>query len=132
MPGTVGSLAGAAACFPMLRLEWPLYLGVTALLAALAVWVSGRAAEELGQADPPSVIIDEFVGMWVAALVIPFQLYDLAAVFLLFRLFDVVKPSPLPRLERLPGGLGIVADDLAAGLLARATWWLLQANFDFL
>lgn len=132
MPGTVGSLAGAAVCFPMLHLAWPLYLGLTALLAALAIWVSGQAAEELGQADPPSVIVDEFVGMWVAALAIPFQLYDLAAVFLLFRLFDVLKPVPLPRLERLPGGFGIVADDLAAGLLARATWWLLQANFDFL
>jgi phosphatidylglycerophosphatase A len=70
--------------------------------------------------------------MWVAALAIPFQFYDLAAVFLLFRLFDVIKPAPLPRLERLPGGFGIVADDLAAGLLARATWWLLQTNFDFL
>jgi phosphatidylglycerophosphatase A len=132
MPGTVGSLVGAAACFPMLRLEWPLYLALTAVLAALAVWVSGRAAEELGQADPPTVIIDEIVGMWVAGLAIPFQLYDLVAVFLLFRLFDAVKPAPLPRLERLPWGVGIVADDIAAGLLARATWWLLQANFDFL
>jgi phosphatidylglycerophosphatase A len=132
MPGTVGSLAGAALCFPMLRLPWPLYLGLTALLAGLAIWVSGQAAEELGRADPPSVIVDEFVGMWVAALAIPFQFYDLAAVFLLFRLFDVVKPAPLPRLERLPGGFGIVADDLAAGLVARGTWWLLKANFDFL
>jgi len=132
MPGTVGSLVGAAVCFPMLQLEWPLYLGVVAVLVALAIWLSGQAAEHLGQADPPSVIIDEFVGMWVAALAIPFQFYDLAAVFLLFRLFDVVKPAPLPRLERLPGGFGIVMDDIAAGLLARATWWLLQANFDFL
>jgi phosphatidylglycerophosphatase A len=132
MPGTVGSLAGAALCFPLLDLPWTLYLGFTALLAALAIWVSGQAALELGQVDPPSVIIDEFVGMWVAALAIPFQFYDLAAVFLLFRLFDVIKPAPLPRLERLPGGFGIVADDLVAGLVARGTWWLLKANFDFL
>ena len=132
MPGTAGSLAGAVACFPMLRLGWPLYLVVVAVLAALAIWVSGQAAKELGQADPPSVIIDEFVGMWVAALAIPFQVYDLTAVFLLFRLFDIVKPVPLPRLERMDGGFGIVLDDIAAGILARATWWLLQANFDFL
>jgi phosphatidylglycerophosphatase A len=70
--------------------------------------------------------------MWMAAIALPFQLYDLVAVFLLFRLFDVVKPGPLWRLERLPGGLGIVADDVAAGLLARVSWWLLQVNFDFL
>jgi phosphatidylglycerophosphatase A len=49
----------------------------------------------------------------------------------LFRLFDVVKPAPIPRLERLSGGFGVVADDVAAGLLARATWWLLKVNFDF-
>jgi phosphatidylglycerophosphatase A len=86
----------------------------------------------LRQPDPPRIIVDEFVGMWAAALGLPVAWYDLCAVFLLFRVFDVVKPAPLPRLERLPGGLGIVADDVAAGLLARLTWWLLQANFDFL
>jgi len=131
-PGTVGSLIGAGLCLPLLRLGWPLHLAATALLSAAAVVVSGRAAEELGQPDPPRVIIDEIVGMWAAALALPLQWYDLCAVFLLFRLFDVVKPAPIPRLERLPGGFGIVADDVAAGLLARATWWLLKANFDFL
>ena len=72
------------------------------------------------------------MGMWFAALLLPSSLYDLTAVFLLFRLFDVVKPLFIPRLERLPGGWGIVADDVAAGLLARATWWLLKVNFTFL
>jgi phosphatidylglycerophosphatase A len=70
--------------------------------------------------------------MCVATLALPLQVYDLGAVFLLFRLFDVVKPAPIPRLERWPGGFGVVADDVAAGLLARATWWLLKVNFDFL
>jgi phosphatidylglycerophosphatase A len=45
---------------------------------------------------------------------------------------DIVKPAPIPRWERLPGGFGLVADDVAAGLLARVAWWLLQVNFDFL
>ena len=131
-PGTVGSLVGAGLCIPLLRLGWPLHLAATALLTVVAVVASGRAAVELGQADPPQVIVDEIVGMWFAALALRPDLYDLGAVFLLFRIFDVVKPAPLPRLERLPGGLGIVADDVAAGLLARVAWWLLQANFDFL
>jgi len=131
-PGTAGSLLGAALCFPLLYLPWPVYLGATILLAALAVWVAGQIAAELGQPDPPEVVIDEIVGMWVAALALPATLYDFTAVFLLFRLMDVVKPAPIPRLERLPGGLGIVADDIAAGLLARVMWWLLKANFDFL
>lgn len=130
-PGTAGSLLGAALCFPLLTLPWPVYLVATILLAALAVWVGGRVAHG-AEPDPPQVVIDEVAGMWVAAIALSPHLYDLAAVFLLFRLMDVVKPAPIPRLERLPGGLGLVADDVAAGLLARATWWLLQANFDFL
>jgi phosphatidylglycerophosphatase A len=77
-------------------------------------------------------VVDEAVGMWLATLALPMRAYDLAAVFLLFRLFDVVKPAPIPRCEELPGGWGVVADDVAAGLLARVAWWLLQANFDFL
>ncbi len=130
--GTAGSLLGAALCFPLLSLPWPVYLGATSLLTGIAVWAAGRAADELRQPDPPQVVIDEIAGMWFAAIGLPPTLYDVAAVFLLFRLFDVVKPAPVPRLERLPGGFGIVADDVAAGLLARAMWWLLKANFDFL
>jgi len=131
-PGTAGSLVGVALSVPLLGAGWPLHLGATLVLAAVAVRVAGRAAEELDQPDPPQVIIDEIAGMCAAMLALPLQLYDLCAVFLLFRLFDVVKPAPIPRLERLPRGFGIVADDIAAGLLARATWWLLKANFDFL
>jgi phosphatidylglycerophosphatase A len=130
--GTVGSAIGAALCLPLLRLGWPLHLAAAIALCAVAVAVSGRAAAELGRSDPPQVIVDEIAGMGVAMLALPLQWYDLCAVFLLFRLFDVVKPAPIPRLERLGGGVGIVADDIAAGALARVTWWLLQANFDFL
>lgn len=131
-PGTAGSLLGAALCFPLLSLPWPVYLGAAILLTVLAVWVAGQVASDAGQPDPAHVVIDEMAGMWVAAIALSPGLYDVAAVFLLFRLMDVVKPAPIPRLERLPGGLGIVADDVAAGLLARAAWWLLKANFDFL
>ncbi len=131
-PGTAGSLLGAAIALPLLKLPWPAFLGVTLLLTAVAVFVATRMAEALGQADPSVVVIDEVVGMWCAALLLPPRPYDLAAVFLLFRAFDVVKPLWIPMLERLPGGWGIVADDVAAGLLARATWWLLKVNFTFL
>jgi phosphatidylglycerophosphatase A len=131
-PGTAGSLLGAILCFPLVYLPWPVYLAATLALAGLAVWAAGQVAAELGQPDPSEIVIDEIAGMWVAAIALPPTLYDFTAVFLLFRLMDVVKPAPIPRLERLGGGLGIVADDVAAGLLARAMWWLLKANFDFL
>lgn len=131
-PGTAGSLLGAVLCFPLAYLPLPVYLGATLALTALAVWVAGRVAAELGQPDPPEIVIDEIAGMWIAAIALTPTLYDFTAVFLLFRLMDVVKPAPIDRLERMPGGLGIVADDVAAALLARVMWWLLQANFDFL
>jgi len=132
MPGTAGSVVGAVTCLPLLGLDWRLYLPTALLIGAVAGYTASQAAAGLGDPDPPWIVIDELAGMWLAAIGLPASLYELAAVFLLFRLFDVVKPAPLPRLERLPGGLGIVADDLAAGLLAAATWWLLKANFDFL
>lgn len=131
-PGTAGSLLGAALCLPLLFLPELVYLGATVVLTAIAVWAAGGMAVELGEADPAPVVIDEIVGMLWAAIALPPHLYDVTAVFLLFRVFDVVKPAPISWLERLPGGLGIVADDVAAGLLARVLWWLLKVNFDFL
>lgn len=131
-PGTAGSLLGAVLCYPLADLPWPVYLGATLLLTAIAVWAAGRVAAELGRPDPPQIVIDEIAGMWVAAIALPATLHDFTAVFLLYRLMDVVKPSAISRLERLPGGFGIVADDVAAGLLARVMWWLLKANFNFL
>jgi phosphatidylglycerophosphatase A len=131
-PGTYGSALGAILCFPLLSLPWSVLVGAAAGLTAVAVWTAGQVAAERGRADPSEVVIDEIAGMWWAAILLPASLYDLTAVFLLFRLIDIVKPSPISRLERLPGGLGIVADDVAAGLLARVTWWLLKINFDFL
>jgi phosphatidylglycerophosphatase A len=131
-PGTAGSLVGAALCLPLLTLPDPVYLGATVGLTAMGVWAAGRMAVELDETDPAPVVIDEIVGMLWAAVSLPPHLYDITAVFLLFRIFDVVKPAPIPWLERLPGGLGIVADDVVAGILARVLWWLLKVNFDFL
>ena len=131
-PGTAGSLVGLFVCLPLLWLGWVVHLAAALILAGVAVLAADRLVRETGDADPQRVVIDELVGMWLAALAVPAQAYELGAVFVLFRIFDVVKPAPIPRLERLPGGWGVVADDVAAGLLARAAWWLLKANFDFL
>ncbi len=129
-PGTAGSLIGAGVSFPALGLSWPVYLALGCALTIVALVVTRRAADEVGHPDPPAIVLDEVVGMWWAVLLLTPSWYNLTAVFILFRIFDIVKPSPIPKLEPLPGG--IVLDDLAAGLLARGTWWLLQANFDFL
>ena len=131
-PGTTGSLVGAAVCLPLLSVPWPVQAGAAVIVAGVAVWACGVAGKGFPGRDPSAIVVDEVAGMLAAAIALPPTLYDLGAAFLLFRLFDIVKPGPLEKLERLPGGWGIVLDDLAAGLLARATWWLLKQNFDFL
>ncbi len=135
-PGTtVGSLAGAALYWGASAV-WPdavtaVALAGLAVLLPLSVWACGAEARRRGAVDPGPVVLDEVAGQWVALAVVAIArrrspgLGELAAAFLLFRAFDVVKPWPIRRLEALPGGWGIVADDLAAGLAAGAVAILL-------
>jgi phosphatidylglycerophosphatase A len=135
-PGTtVGSLAGALAYWGASAL-WPaaplaVALAGLAVLLPLSVWACGAEARRRGAVDPGPVVLDEVAGQWVALAVIAIArhrspgLGELAAAFLLFRAFDVVKPWPIRRLEALPDGWGIVADDVAAGLAAGAVAALL-------
>jgi phosphatidylglycerophosphatase A len=119
--GTAGSLAAVAAAYAMVRLGLPIWsVGVAA--AALfwpACWSAGMVEQRGGKADPKEVVVDEVVGQWLALAAIDLWRWEhWLGAFVLFRFFDVVKPYPIRRLERLPGGLGIVADDAAAGLCA--------------
>ena len=81
----------------------------------VGVWATGSLASPADQ-DPRRAVWDEFVGMWVSCLLLPKTLPWLAAAFVCFRAFDILKPWPIRRLERLPGGLGIMSDDLLAGI----------------
>ena len=86
-------------------------------MTPLAVWAAGATARDVGKEDPGLVVIDEVLGQWLTAAAIVhanWQNYVLA--FALFRIFDITKPWPVRNLERLHGGLGIVADDLLAGV----------------
>jgi phosphatidylglycerophosphatase A len=130
-PGTTaGSLAAALAFSGLAALAPaalpPLAAALAAPLAALAVWACGAEAARRGEDDPGAIVADEVAGQWLAlaalalALRRPPTLPEIAGGFVLFRLLDVVKPWPIRRLERLPGGWGVVVDDLAAGLAAAA------------
>ncbi len=121
-PGTVGSAAGVGVYWWLHRPGSLLVeLGAILLLCAAGVW-SGTVAERVfGTNDPGQGVIDEVAGMLVTLLGIPLGLGGLAAGFFLFRLFDVLKPFPAARFERLPGGLGMVADDVMAGVYANVT-----------
>jgi phosphatidylglycerophosphatase A len=90
-----------------------------AVVSLLGVWAAARAAAAYRREDPAQVVIDEVAGMWLTlAGAAQVNAPSLAAGFVLFRLFDIWKPFPLRRLERLPGGWGVMADDLGAGLYA--------------
>ncbi len=127
-PGTAGTLAAVPLVFAAGRLLpfWGFAIATLAL-ALLGVWAGGVAARLLGGKDPGPVVIDEAAGLFVTLLGIPVGASTLAAAFVLFRVMDVLKPPPAARAERLPGGWGIVTDDLIAGLYANAALQILRA-----
>lgn len=123
-PGTAGSLGALLAAWPLAVwagwAPWHFPL-LAALLLLPAVWAASVTARERGVEDPQIVVIDEVLGQWLAlAGAARFSLWEVAAAFVLFRIFDIVKPWPVRQAESLPGGAGIVADDLLAGLYAAA------------
>ena len=121
-PGTVGSLAALLIAWLLVRYAgWqPLWFGVLAVAAtAPSIWAAGVTAQALNQKDPGLVVVDEVVGQWLAfAGARPLNSKSWIGAFILFRLFDIWKPAPVRNLEKLPGGAGIVADDLMAGVYA--------------
>ncbi len=129
-PGTVGSAAGLVV---YLLVWWTqaaaVEVGLILLVFAVGVWAGTTAERYFGGIDPGPVIIDEVLGMLVTLAFIPVGLSGAIAGFLLFRIFDVAKPYPAGRLERLHGGLGVMADDAMAAVYAnlslRAVIWLL-------
>jgi len=130
-PGTAGSLLGLLLWWPAIGLGWPGYELLLVAALVLGIAASGRAALQLGLVDPPMVVWDEVVGMGVALIAVPRGLLPFLAAFSLFRLFDITKPYPIARLERLPGGYGIMLDDVLAGVYANVCLqgglWILNA-----
>ncbi len=116
-PGTVASLA-AWAVWRALPEAAALRLGVLGAFAVLALFAVRFALQRLRRRDPREVVADEWLGMWSAFAIVPSDAVGEGVAFLLFRLLDVLKPWPVSRLERLRGAFGVIADDLAAGLLA--------------
>lgn len=125
-PGTAGSLLAALLAWPIAA-AWGGWVLAPAGLAVglIGIPVAGAYARECGVIDPKSCIIDEVAGQWIALAVLPVSLLGYAVGFALFRFFDIRKIWPADVAERLPGGLGIVADDVVAGVLAAMAGLLL-------
>ena len=129
-PGTWGSLATVLVWIVLSRwLPPPWVLPVNVALAVLAIAVgipaATRVARSSGVKDPQFVVIDETAGQLITLIGAPLAWKSVLAGFILFRAFDIVKPYPVRRLERLPEGIGIVVDDVAAGLYGLAVMQLL-------
>lgn len=118
-PGTYGSLVAVAVWWyfvPADNLAIQIFLVVAA--TAVGVWAAEIMEQSTGDKDPGWIVIDEVAGMWLALLGGVFSLWHFAIAFMLFRLFDILKPGPINRLQDLRGGIGVMADDMAAGALA--------------
>lgn len=118
-PGTFGSAAGLALYAAIAAAGIP-FLGVTTIvgLFAAGVWAGTIAERYFGGIDPGPIVIDEVVGMLITLTCLTVGWAGALAGFVLFRLFDVIKPYPAARLERLHGGLGVMADDAMAAVYA--------------
>jgi phosphatidylglycerophosphatase A len=118
-PGTWGSAVGLLVYWFLLRLpHWPLVMTVAAVVF-LSCWIAGLAEDFLAAKDPQVIVIDEVAGMLVSLMFLPVSWRVVLASFILFRLFDVWKPFPARWIqENLPGGWGVVGDDIMAGIYA--------------
>jgi phosphatidylglycerophosphatase A len=117
-PGTLGTLVGIPICFLCSPLPWFLRLLVVLVLMGLSVYITGRAEEIYQKKDDQRIVIDEIIGFQVTMLPVTITAVHLCIGFVLFRLFDILKPFPIHYLERLPAGWGIVLDDVCAGVYA--------------
>lgn len=124
--GTVGSLGGIILYWLFHHLPWPLYLVTIIALIFLGIWAADQAERIFQKKDSGYIVIDEIVGFLVAVFLIPWQWPWILAAFLLFRVFDILKPYPCRRIETLPGGTGIMLDDLGAGLYTNLVLHLIR------
>ena len=126
-PATWASAATALCLLPLLpSLDWMALLVMIVVVTPLAIWAAGQAERELGH-DARPIVIDEVAGMLVAVCGVPMAGHGstrlgilLALAFVLFRVFDILKPFPVRQSQAFPGGYGVVVDDLLAGLYTNA------------
>ena len=111
-PGTFGSAAGLAVFYAVRSIgSSGVELAAIIVLFAVGIWSATVAEHHLGGVDPAPIVLDEAVGMLIALAFLPVSVTGAIVGFLIFRVLDVVKPWPSSRFERLPGGLGVMADD---------------------
>ena len=138
-PGTWGSVGGLIVAIPLLSLGFVPFLIITLLSCVVGIWICGRTSDLMGGHDDPHIVWDEWAGMWITLLPLsymgiansdfwhnilqPFSIAALIIAFILFRFFDIIKPPPIGWADKkVAGGLGIMLDDIIAGIMAAAVW----------
>ncbi|WP_428772124.1 phosphatidylglycerophosphatase A [Vibrio sp.] len=131
VPGTMGTLASVPFYLLLVQLPLPLYGLVVLVSCIVGVRICQITSDDMGVHDHGSIVWDEFAGFWLTMLVVPllgldpFDWHWLLAGFVLFRFYDMVKPWPIGWLDRqVHGGLGIMLDDIVAGVMAGISLWL--------
>jgi len=119
-PGSWGSM-GALILWIFLPLSYSLQITVIIILFSVGVISSKKMALDMDENDPSEVVIDEATGMGIALFMLPYSIAMYTIAFILFRIFDIFKPSFIYRIQNLPGGWGIMIDDVLAGIFA----WLI-------
>jgi len=118
-PGTFGSLVGLAIALAMAPLGLAWNLVAAAVAVGVGIWICGESARRLGVHDHPAIVWDEVAGMMITMLAVPDAWWGAPLAFVLFRLFDIAKPWPIREIDHgLGGGMGIMLDDVLAGLFA--------------
>jgi phosphatidylglycerophosphatase A len=129
-PGTWGTLAALPFYLLMARLPFLEYVAVTLALFVVGIWICDKAGRVLGEHDHGAIVWDEMVGFWVAMAAAPSGWLWIVAGFVLFRLFDIWKPWPIFLLDqRVSGGLGVMVDDMVAGIYAAICLYLCVTLF---
>ncbi len=126
VPGTMGSLASIPFWWLMTCLPLPLYYLLVLLGISVGIYLCHRTAKDMGVHDHGSIVWDEFIGMWITLMTIPAHNWQwVTAGFLVFRLLDMWKPWPIRWFDRnVPGGMGIMVDDIVAGVFAAAILYI--------
>ena len=117
-PGTWGSVFAILLWWVLLKdLNTYIFGVVIIIFLLIGIVVSNIIIDQSGDHDPSHIIIDELVGQWLALFLLPEGFFNIAISFILFRFFDIIKPWPIRLIEKLPKGLGVMSDDLTAGLI---------------
>jgi phosphatidylglycerophosphatase A len=130
-PGTAGTLVAIPLYLLVAHWTLPLYTAFIIATALAGIWICGEASRQLGVHDHGGIVWDEFVGYWIAMWALPVSWPWILAGFVAFRVYDIAKPWPIGWLDRrVAGGLGIMLDDIVAGVMACATLHLVKWVFN--